>query len=64
VAKASSMTRMQRKVARDLDRTLRAAGIDPTAVIQEIPAAMTEHDRFARERLFFREDQLVLVPID
>jgi|Laugrespbdmm15dd_1035085.scaffolds.fasta_scaffold131035_1 hypothetical protein len=48
----------------DFDRTLRAAGIDPAIVIQETPATPTEHDRYARERLLYREDQLILVPGD
>lgn len=54
---------MRRKVARDLDKSLIKAGIDPTVIVQEPQVEATEHDRYARERLFHRDqDPLVRVP--
>lgn len=54
---------MRRKVARDLDRSLIAAGIDPTAIVRDPETEATEHDRYARERLLYLDqDPRVRVP--
>lgn len=55
MAKTLDIDAMRRKVARDLDRSLIAAGIDPSAIVHERDVEATEHDRYARERLFYRD---------